>query len=266
MLDLIDTNTNSLISVQDMEDCYGIKKYVHVLSVMSRIPKDWLVMLKQQDCSQIDIEKSQMRLKISNMEKCYFVKRYIYTEVDNTGQCDKWCVQLGIDISKSEWMLYYKMIFGSMSTKLQWFQYQIINRRLICNDKLYLFKIQDGAYCDKCNTQIENIPHLFYDCVIIGKFWNALKRYLHYTCKLSLLIDRKKILFGYTGKWFNFIFNRIIIIAKYNIYYSRYIGRQPTVLNTMEKIFENYNIEFLYSKQNNIVNKFFSKQHRLKMY
>ena len=60
------------------------------------------------------------------------------------------------------------------STKLQSFQYRILNRVIACNHWLFNIKIKDSPNCDTCKID-DTLHHVFIECVRVKPFWNSFK-------------------------------------------------------------------------------------------
>ena len=92
------------------------------------------------------------------IKSCYD-KHFFYDSLSKNLNYDplsrtKWNAELGVNFDVSEWGEICKRPFKiTKETKLQWFQFRLINRILSCNK--YLFKInkRDNDLCCFCNTE-----------------------------------------------------------------------------------------------------------------
>ena len=104
-------------------------------------------------------------------------------------------------------------------TKLQWFQFRLINRILSCNK--YLFKInkRDNDLCCFCNTETESLLHLFIYCNTVNSFWLDFKDWVKEKTNYCFNMCAKTILFGSNV---DAVLNYIILLTKFFIYRCKY--------------------------------------------
>ena len=69
-------------------------------------------------------------------------------------------------------------------TKLRWFQYRLLHRILTTNRFLKIIGIKEDDICQFCNTEVETLTHLFWECVCTAMFWTRLVKWLKDNCIL----------------------------------------------------------------------------------
>jgi hypothetical protein len=94
------------------------------------------------------------------------------------------------------WKIIYSNAFKTCrSTKLQSFQYRILNRTISCNHWLFNIKIKDNPNCAACQVD-DNLPHFFIECKQVKQFWISFSRWWQRICGISLTLTNANILFG----------------------------------------------------------------------
>ena len=107
-------------------------------------------------------------------------------------------------------------------TKLQSFQYSIINRYINCNYNLYIWNLIDSPNCQLCNDT-DTIEHHFYYCPDVKAFWDKigqmLTTYVNFKREYTVL----EVLLGIPCKKYSnlSLLNYILIIGKWYIHQSR---------------------------------------------
>ena len=66
----------------------------------------------------------------------------------------------------------------AIETKLQEFQYKILNDIIFTNDKLFRFKLIDSPLCIFCKKEVESREHLLFYCRCTEALWEALISWL----------------------------------------------------------------------------------------
>ena len=128
----------------------------------------------------------------------------------------KWEESLSSNILN--WKLIYSNAFKSCrSTKLQSFQYKIINRVIACNHWLFNIKIKDNPNCDSCKID-DTLAHFFIECVHVKPFWISFKQWWKRCGDIQQTVSDVDILLGYSTVTPNKCLNYLLIQAKKYIY------------------------------------------------
>ena len=87
----------------------------------------------------------------------------------------KWkTLHVDFDMSEEEWAdVFLRPYICLRETKLQSFQYKIINRIINCNKKLFDMKIKNSPVCSYCD-QTDDIGHFFFMCKDVYEFWKRI--------------------------------------------------------------------------------------------
>ena len=102
--------------------------------------------------------------------ECYVQMKYV------TPTCVlKWkTLHVDFDMSEEEWAdVFLRPYICLRETKLQSFQYKIINRIINCNKKLFDMKIKNSSVCSYCD-QTDDIGHFFFMCKDVYEFWKRI--------------------------------------------------------------------------------------------
>ena len=115
---------------------------------------------------------------------------------------------------------YYNLHSKSLrDISLRSFQFKILHRILPTNKLLFKMKINNYSLCDFCNSYIETLEHLFWECGVSRNIWIQVNDNLRLSHKFdNFNIDLKTIMLGYINENENFIFGInifIVLIKKY---------------------------------------------------
>ena len=143
----------------------------------------------------------------------YFILLHEQNKNNTPSSKIKWISKF--NIIESNWKHIYLNAFNSCrSTKLQSFQYRIINRTITCNHWLFNAKIKISPNCVSCMVD-DTIEHFFIECTLVTLFWTSLNRWWKRLSNALYNISDTHILFGFFEKSpLNACLNFILILAK----------------------------------------------------
>ena len=155
-----------------------------------------------------------------------------------------WEADLGTELDKDEWAKLYTQTFSyTISTKLRYFQYRVLNRIVTTNVKRSKWDNTVSPKCFFCNDKAETMLHIFYECKVTTKIREALERWLKYFYNITIQLNPEVILLNrYEGKYKKLI-NMYILVMKQHIYASKCLQKIPTFMGLTQKINNWYNIE-----------------------
>ena len=126
-----------------------------------------------------------------------------------------------LEIDKEEWKIIHNLPFKlTKSSKLQWFQYRIINKILATNTFLFKIKKVNSKLCTFCHREEETIEHLLWECDCVQSFLDTFVDYLEQKTNFQLVFTKKSFILGITNKNYD-IQNLLILWLKYYIYTAR---------------------------------------------
>ena len=90
-----------------------------------------------------------------------------------------WKHEFIINIDQKEWEKIRTAPFHTVTTtKLRYFQFRHVNRRLKTNVHLSKWKSDRTNKCTFCNNFKETVQHLMWECSPVQKIWVALAKWL----------------------------------------------------------------------------------------
>lgn len=78
--------------------------------------------------------------------------------------------------------------------------------------------------CTMCNQEDETLVHLYYDCMIVKKFWSNVEQYIYQKTNYKICLESQNIItyFTHNNKKLEFLVNLYILIGKYYIHKTKY--------------------------------------------
>ena len=145
----------------------------------------------------------------------------------------KWSDELALH-KEIDWQKLYLMAKKcNVNARIRLFQYQILQRSLLTNRKLWLFKSIDSENCDKCNMT-ETVTHLLIDCQYLRDLWTGVERWLNHNINEHILFNKQAILLGCPEN--SVIVNYIFLIVKHEIYKSKWSKTKVTLNKIIGKL------------------------------
>ena len=135
--------------------------------------------------------------------------------------------------------IYQIPMFSSRLTKIRYFQFKILHRRIGVNENLYKFGYVDSNLCTFCSVEIESIPHLFWQCDISTRFWKDVQDHV---LKKNVTLTMKYVILGILDTD-NSIHNFVILHAKQYIYNARCNDHRLNVTAFKKQLKNIYTIE-----------------------
>jgi hypothetical protein len=90
---------------------------------------------------------------------------------------EKWIEKFSF-LNDNDFKQYFTLAHKAVQdTKLQSFQYKILNRILPCNESLHKMKLKLSSKCDTCK-ETETLEHLLYLCKETKLFWKYLVNWM----------------------------------------------------------------------------------------
>ena len=126
--------------------------------------------------------------------------------------------------SDTNWSKIFELPFKStQESKFHWLQYQILHRICPTNQYLFKLKIKDSPKCSFCNTDIETLEHLFFECTQIRELWCDVEEWIINQFHVPVNFDKYSVMFGkyYNRHMYRFQ-NLILLVVKQYIFSCRY--------------------------------------------
>ena len=157
--------------------------------------------------------------------------------------CAKWDAKLSKNI---DWLQTFQLIQKIKEVKLKWFQIRLVHRILGTNAALKKMRISDSELCTFCNTDVESLQHLFWDCVFVRSFWLDLENIINDRCHIihDIHFNEDLVLFGNDTRFkSDDVFDLILLLAKFYIYQCKMEKSTPQTRIFLKKLMYRFEIE-----------------------
>jgi len=199
-------DSGELLPLTLLETKYNIKvNYLDYLTVCSAIPKSWKYLLLNDNTQPEDTNNLIL--------PAYIINRNERQLVDVTSLTNKAMYNILIQSQTStptchgkwestfpntilDWPVIYKLAFKTTEeTKLQTFQWKLINRIIPCRYWLSKFVNDIDELCNRCHTD-DTIEHYFYHCTEVFLFWKSFTKWWLSGYSYSIQLSIVDVLFG----------------------------------------------------------------------
>ena len=85
----------------------------------------------------------------------------------------------------------------TQEVKLQMFQLKILHNILPTRRSLFRARLSDSDSCRACQTEVETLPHMLFQCDITSAFWTAFQ---HGWCERTLRtleLNERNVIYGW---------------------------------------------------------------------
>ena len=86
----------------------------------------------------------------------------------------RWTEKLELPLDTNLNTLYDMGEKCKLNIRSKFFQYQVLNRSIMTNRKLFQFNMRDDENCENCG-EVKSISHLLYKCNTTKIIWDSLK-------------------------------------------------------------------------------------------
>jgi hypothetical protein len=232
---------NTFLTQEEMKLKHNVScNFLERASLISSIPKKWIKELRERKIADITYINMILNLKTLEFKSKDVYWIYIINRMKLPKHRAKWEIEFPAltSVDCNFWSKIYRNVFKyCRETKLQSFEYLVINRVIACRKKLYEWKIVDNIKCNYCEHE-DNIIHYFLQCYMVNrlwfnliKWWNNLDIIIidHYSADLS-----ECLLFGFPPECIEFqLLNYICLNVKYFIYKNKLNDMNKTISISM---------------------------------
>lgn len=225
--------------------------------ILSAIPQKWKETLGQLDAigEEMASYRSNIEILISKPEMSQKIYWSLLPEDQIDSIKDIWENDLDIQIDQASWE---KICFESPRTsncpKLRYFQYRLLQKKLVTNHLRSKWDSSVSASCSFCLVKKETPLHLFCECPIVVKFWKSLFKWLKYTCKIDLLwekLDFEDIMFNNLKGRDAWFINTVLLTAKQYIYANKCLQKKLKIIEFVTSLVYYQKAEKLYAIKSN---------------
>ena len=225
--DIIDLSGNFLTQ-PDIAGKFGIQtNFLELLQIRMSLPFAWRKALNNSP-EFVSIEEPCFLLNsriqpisIANSKMAYVF--YTALEYKTPTSIGKWLeIFPGYDEDKQK-ASFLRNFSTTRETKLQSFQYNILNRNIFCKKKLNDMRILDTPNCDHCG-ETDSLMHFFTECNYVAVFWNDLQNWFSalYNERAPIVFSPEMLIFGYEGNSnYAKALNYVLLLSKYLIHAKR---------------------------------------------
>ena len=175
--------------------------------------------------------------------KFYKVLKARDISMSQTIKCEsRWHDKLNCVLSITFWDRCWNLVSKiQLENKLRWIQIQILRGILPTNKAVNRFVATVQPNCTFCQSEIETILHLFWECPSVIAVWHGLENQL--SPYLYLDLNKRKVLFGDKDNLFTNT-NMIFLLVKFFIWKARCSKTEPTLAGLTN--FLRYQIDTFY--------------------
>lgn len=256
--DIINLETGQLLQRCEIENRYSftvdIMKYN---SLISAIPREWRSAILSMEnpiiVDAISIENKVVPflpvncslLPVTAFSNLQFSTLLIDKVFSPPTSIIKWC-SLHKQLNNVDWKDIFILPYMTVrSTKIQTFQYKILNRIFPCGENLFRWKLKDTDMCSEC-TLPETLEHYFYYCCIAYTFWTNLETWIKNTMGIHLKLNVLDVLVGTPNETrgsFLSVLDYCILIGKWYLFKTRLAEKYVSFIEFLQELKYHVNIE-----------------------
>jgi len=218
-------------------------------SLIHALPKAWKAIMKNADKPENVLTNNQICIqnKIYNIYELTSQQIYwnILEKIIKTPtSLDKWIDEFPF-LNDTDFEHFFLLPnLTSRDTKLQTFQYKILNNIIPCRAKLFHWKISDTGLCQYCGSY-DNLSHYLYFCETTRNFWNQLTNWVQNTVQFKIQLSVIDIIFGIKNTEDKLLLNInfFILHAKRYIYQRKIDNKDLFLLEFLNMLKQNVIIE-----------------------
>ena len=140
---------------------------------------------------------------------------------------------------------YFNMIYViTTNTKLRSFQFRMLHKAIILNDRLYRWKIKSTNLCSFCNTKKETQIHFFFECDTTKKIWEEVRAFCNTISDDKFQLSLCNVITNTVNSKSNHLFNFITLVVKHYLYVQRCLSKKPNINKIIAKVkkFQKYEL------------------------
>ena len=187
---------DSFLPLDILKTKYNLQcNFLEYFALIYAIPNVWIRSVERgEDLGTVQNDHDDMLALICSSKKvCKLVHKICVDKLFKTPKAEaKWAVFF--DDMNLNWNDIYRIpLSSSLSTKLRYFQFKILHRIIGINENLFKYGYVDSNLCTFCNQELENIPHLFWQCGTSAQFWKKVQDNIF---KKKVTLTMKDVLMG----------------------------------------------------------------------
>ena len=232
--DIIDEKGNFLADNVLEQKTESKTNFLIYYSLKDAIPMEWRKKLKTSVVSRDAISSEELpSLSIKTNIKIPITvvsNRDVYWMLTKRKQIEPTC-KLTWNLTfkvENRWSTIFTLPFKTVrETRIQSFQYKILNRIFPCNYYLAKFKQEISCNCEYCKDNVDTIEHYFYYCRNVREFWTSFSKWFSNIIEDNVILEIEDIIFGFFKETsFKHVLNYCIYYGKWHIYRQKTIGKE----------------------------------------
>ena len=239
---------NNIISIQNISSKFKVHiSAMDYNSIVHAIPHSWKDSLKNYDITFTQPKPGEIYVGNTSYVMSTLCNQTIYWHLleNITKQptaIDNWISEFPF-LNDKDFENFFQLPHAIVKdTKLQTFQYKILNQIIPCKARLFKWKMTDDYICQYCN-EYDDHTHFFYTCYMSKEFWDQITNWIFNVLQVRVYLSKTDILFGIINTEQNQLFNCLNYIILHG---KRYI--YVTKLNKIPM----FSLDFLVQLKNNL--------------
>ncbi len=254
------TEDGNFLSYQEFQNVYHVPRLniLDYFGLLRSIPNKWRNIISNSKRKLIDGKENELLdiiTKTTTVCKCVYTKFITLLQYKNKA-LDKWNTVLQQTLSEDDWIAHNTIVYQvTKNTKLQSFQFKIMQRILCTNRVLKMCKIKTEDRCSFCKVQPETITHLLWECPLVQSLWQELTEWLSPNIKLTNYLNVKDILLGKPNQYEK-LPNILILRTKYYVYCRKCCDQKLCLSGLKEGLKNEYKLEKCIAMRNGSMEQF----------
>lgn len=198
-----------LLDQEELEREFALRtNFLDCLALCSSIPFEWKSALMRdfQGDAQVTYEfkigETRFDVIKLNQKNCYTA--LVTLKAPPNPRKDSWTRELASEVPSDptpqiDWEQAFALPYKtSRETKIQAFQYRILQRIITCNKYLHKIRIKPSSTCSYCLME-DSLTHFLTMCPSVKIFWNQLNRWCEQHIDISLIqLSASEVILGLT--------------------------------------------------------------------
>ena len=234
--DIYDMNLNRFIPWDALVNKFG--RYISIIQyhqLIASIPNLWKIIIRQLVLGENLAQGPRQLPPGMKLSKYVYWKTLPFQKINSEESTKRvWEHELNIQLTEKELEQIQIILFKRVeSTKLRFFQYRHIHKRINTNIQLAKWKPDRTNKCTFCHVYRETTKHLFWKCRKVTVIWNTSCKWLKRKFQTNVEITYQEMIFcTYSGVHRDSV-NTIILLFKQHIYTCRCFQKVPTFMSVM---------------------------------
>ena len=225
--------------------------------IVSSIPKKWKNMLVNESNVEMTVNTKHQEILCKKKISSYFYKSINQGLSNLRPFYDRWGRSSDTAFQFDEFCEAFRNLYlVTNNAKLRSFQYRLLHKAVLLNERLCKWKIVQDPKCSLCTRSNEDIEHFFWSCEFAQRNWNWVRSYCaqiapNHQCNLNYA----NVILNLVNDKPGHIFNFVILLTKQYMYANRCLKKNMTREMLINKIETIRRYEFYYAKQQNQLTK-----------